>query len=567
MTTKYKQLSRERKELQEQGLVPEWFITPGFQMFKDRYEYDTNGRSVRGQFERIAATAAKHLASIGKEQEGYDWFFKLLWNGWLSPSTPVYSNTGTNKGLPVSCAGSVIEDSIDGFYSALRETALLTKHGFGSSSYLGDIRPRGSLISDGNKASGLVPVFDDFVKMSQKVTQGMRRGSWAGYVPIEHGDFDELVDHITANPDNANVGWNISDEFVTKLNNGDDDSLRRYQRVLKLKLVTGKGYMCFTDKINRHSPQMYKDLGLTVKASNLCDEITLFSDKDHTFSCILSSMNLATYDDWKGTAAVFWATVFLDCICEEFLVKARKINGLEKVVRFTEKGRALGLGQCGLHTYMQDNNIIFESLDCQFKMCEMNELIQKESLRASEWLATELGEPEWCKGYGVRNTHRTTCPPTKSSALLMAGVSEGINPNPSNTYTQQTAAGEIDRINSSLVSVMKAKGKFNYDEIDKIVDDNGSVQNVDWLDEHEKAVFRTAFEMNQNTILRYAAIRNKYICQWQSVNLFIPADTPEEAISELHENMFNDENILGSYYVYTKSGYNHQSKLQCESCQ
>ena len=567
MPTKYAKLSRERKELQTQGLLPDWFITGGYQLFKDRYEFDTQGESFKGQITRIASRAASHLAHIGKEDEAFEWFYNLLWNGWLSASTPVLANTGTDRGLPVSCAGNVVVDSVDGFYTALRETALLTKHGFGTSSYLGDIRPRGSLISDGNKASGVVPVFEDFVNMSQKVTQGSRRGAWAGYLPIEHGDFDELVDYITANPDNANVGWNISSDFITKLNNNEPDTLRRYQRALKLKMVTGKGYFCFVDKINAQSPMMYKEHGLTVKASNLCDEITLFSDANHTFTCILSSMNLSKYDEWVDTDAVFWATVFLDCICEEFLTKARTISGLENAVRFTEKGRALGLGQCGLHSYMQDHNIVFESLESQFKQVEMSSCIARESLLASQWMARELGEPEWCKGYGLRNTHRTTCPPTKSTALLMGGISEGINPFPACTFSQKTAGGEVDRINPSLVTVMKAKGLFNRVNIESIVDNGGSVQHVDWLSDHERAVFRTAYEMNQHTLLRYAALRNKHVDQWQSVNSFIPADAPESAISELHEDMFNDPENLGSYYVYTRSGYSHQSVLQCEACQ
>jgi len=567
MSTKYAKLSEERKELQSQGLLPDWFITGGYQLFKEKYEYATSGKSFKGQIERIAITAASHLPK-DKYEEGAKWFFDLLWKGWLSASTPVLSNTGTKRGLTVSCAANVVEDSIDGFYSALRETALLTKHGFGVASYLGDIRPRGTIISGGGKASGLVPVFEDFVRMSQKVSQGgVRRGAWAGYVNMEHGDFFELCDWITANPDNANVGWNISDEFNERLNNKEFDAESRYRRAMKLKMVTGKGYFCFIDKANRQVPEMYKKHGLTVKSFQLCNEVSLFSDKDHIFTCILSSMNLSKYDEWKDTDAVFWSTVFLDCICEEFLTKARNIAGLEKAVRFTEKGRALGLGQCGLHSYMQDNMIAFDSLDAQFKMLEMSKHIEEESLRASQWLAAELGEPEWCKGFGVRNTHRTTCPPTKSTALIMGGISEGINPFPANTFSQKTAGGEVDRINPSLVNLMKKKGIFTRENIEEVVDAGGSVQNVSWLSDDEKRVFKTAFEINQHILVRYAALRNKHICQWQSVNLFIPSDTPEEDISELHEDMFNNEQVLGSYYIYTKSGYSHQSVLQCESCQ
>lgn len=265
----YENLSEERKKLQEEGLVPEWYSTASWQMFKEKYMYDAT--SVKEQFERIASTAAKHLKSIGKEKEGKQKFFEMLWKGWLSPSTPVLANMGTNRGMPVSCSGGFIDDSIDGFYTSRRETALLTKYGFGTSGYLGNIRPRGSKISVGGKASGVVPVFRGFIQDMRDVAQGTaRRGAWAGYLPIEHGDFDELSDFVLSEPDDANVGWIVTDEFVKKLNDGDEDSIRRYQKALKLKMVTGKGYFCFIDKINRQTPQMYKDKNMTVKASNLC---------------------------------------------------------------------------------------------------------------------------------------------------------------------------------------------------------------------------------------------------------------------------------------------------------
>lgn len=567
--SKYEELSIERKKLQKEGLIPEWYITPGYQMFKEKYEYEVEGGNVKGQFERIAKTAAKHLSKINLEEVAYDKFFNLLWRGWLSPSTPVLANMGTSRGLPVSCAGGVIHDSIDGFYSALRECAILSKQGFGTSSYLGYIRPRGSSISVGGKADGVVPVFKKFVQMTRDVSQcSIRRGAWAGYLPVEHDDFDELVDYIYNNPDDANIGWCISDSFINKLNNNSYEETRRYQKILKLKMVTGKGYLFFIDRANRHSPEIYKKNNLSIKASNLCCEISLFSDFQHSFSCVLSNMNLDKYDEWKDTDSVYWATIFLDCVIEEFLEKARKISGLENIVRFTEKGRAIGLGVCGLHTYMQNNSIIFDSLECQFKMVEMFKYMEQETKKASKYLAEQLGEPEWCKGFNTRNTHNMACPPTKSTSLLMAGVSEGINPNPSNTYIQQTAAGEIDRINPSLVKIMKDRNKFTTEEISKIVDDEGSVQKVDWLNEHEKKVFKTAFEIDQSVLLRYAALRNKHVDQWQSVNLFIPSDSPEEYISELHEDMFNNENILGSYYIYSKSGYSHSNKIKtCEACQ
>src|SRR5687768_8702809 len=409
----YERLSEKRKKLQDEGLVPSWYTTAGLQMFEEKYQYEAG--SVREQFQRIANTAARHLAYAGMADEGRSNFFSLLWKGWLSPSTPVLANMGTNRGLPVSYSGGYIADSIEGFYNSRRETAILTKHGFGTSAYLGDIRPRGSKISVGGKASGVVPVFKGFVQDMRDVAQGTaRRGAWAGYLPVEHGDFDELADHVLAEPDDANLGWVIPNSFIEKLDAGDKEAIRRYQKALKLKMVTGKGYFLFVDKANEKRPQMYKDLGLDIKASNLCSEIMLHSDKDHTFTCVLSSMNVAKYDEWKDTEAVYWATIFLDCVAEEFIKRGKYIPGLESAVRFTEKGRALGLGVCGLHTYFQEHMIPFESLDAMYKNNEIFNHIHVHSKHASKTLAKELGEPEWCKGTGLRNTHRIAIAPTKS---------------------------------------------------------------------------------------------------------------------------------------------------------
>lgn len=562
----YKRISEQRKALQEQGLVPEWYTTGGLQMFLDKYEYETNGRSVRGQFERIAKTAAKHLAGTRYESQAYDKFFELLWEGWLSPSTPVLANMGTTRGMPVSCSGSSVADSINGFYNNRLETAMLTKHGFGTSSYLGDIRPRGSKISVGGKASGVLPVFKGHIQDMRDVAQGTaRRGAWAGYIEIDHGDFDELADFIAAEPDDANIGWIIKNDFIAKLEAGEADAIRRFQKVMKLKMVTGKGYFCFIDKVNAKRPPMYIDADMFVKASNLCDEITLFCDQYHTFTCVLSSMNVAKYDEWKDTDAVFWATIFLDCVASEFIERAMLVPGLDKAVRFTINGRALGLGQCGFHTYLQDHMIAFEGFEAHMKNLEIASHIHKQALAASKDMAIELGEPGWCKGYGVRNTHLIAIAPTKSTALLMGGVSEGINPDPAMSFTQMTSAGEVDRLNPALLTLMKKKGVYSTKHVREITDANGSVQGVDWLTPEEKMVFRTAFEINQKTILRMAATRAKYIDQWQSLNLFFAADEDPAWIAEVHREAFLDESILGLYYIYTQAGV-QAAKDECLAC-
>ena len=560
-------LSLERKELQTQGLVPEWYTTPGYQLFKEKYEYETNGRSVRGQFERIAKTAASYLVGTVYERDAETAFFDLMWKGWLGLSSPVFSNMGTNRGMAVSCSGGIIEDSIDGFYTGRRETALLTKYGFGTSAYLGNIRARGTPISRGGKASGVVPVFKGFVQDMRDVAQGTsRRGAWAGYLPIEHGDFDELADFVSANPDDANVGWNISNNFIDKLNSGDIESIRRYQKALKLKMITGKGYFCFIDKVNQNRPQMYKDKDMSVSASNLCNEITLFSDISHTFTCVLSSANLLHWDDIKETDAIEWMTIFLDCVAQDFIAKAKGISGLENAVRFTEKGRALGLGVCGFHTYLQQKGIPFESFQAHMVNNEIFDTINKRSLDASKKMAIELGEPEWCKGYGLRNTHRIAIAPTKSNANLLGGVSEGISPDPAMSYTQLTAAGEVERINPILLKIMKERDVFNKKTVKELKLNHGSVQNVKWLSDEEKMVFRTAFEINQESVIRLASARAKYIDQWQSLNLFFSAAESEATISKVHQMAFNDPKILGLYYIYSSTTASGAIDSECLAC-
>jgi ribonucleoside-diphosphate reductase alpha chain len=558
----YDKLSQERKELQERGLIPEWYSTGGWQMFKSKYLYGTD-RAVKGQFERIAKTASKHVPML---PEAENKFFDLLWKGWLSPSTPVLANTGTDRGMPVSCSGTVVSDSIDGFYSNLHEVAMLTKNGFGTASDLSKIRPRGSKISVGGKASGVLPVIKEHIAAMRNVAQGVaRRGAWAAYLDIEHGDFYEVVNYLTQEPDDFNIGWTIKQSFIDKLNQKDEDSLARFQKAMKAKMVLGKGYFFFVDKANEKRPLMYKDKGLFINNSQLCSEIMLFNDEDHTYSCILSSMNASKYDEWKDTDAPYWATVFLDCIAEEFIQRAKEVPGLEKTVRYTEKGRSLGLGLCGLHTVFMQKMIPFESFEAHMLSQEIQRVIWGQAQKASQDLAKLLGEPEWCKGYGVRNTHLIAIAPTKSTALLMGGVSEGINPDPAMSYTQDTAAGEVDRVNPVLLDLMKKKGVYSKKNIQQITDKQGSVQHVEWLTDEEKSVFKTAFEINQKSVLRMASARSQFIDQWQSLNLFFSSDEEPSWIAEVHEEAFKDPNILALYYVYTQAGV-QASKGECEAC-
>ena len=559
----YDELGEERKQLQDDGKLPLWVTTPAYQMLKENYLSDKYP-DLKSVYDRIASHAARYTSNqVYWETK----FFNLLWNGYLAASTPVLSNMGTGNGCPVSCSGGVVEDSVYSFYDTQKEAAILSKNGFGTSGYLGAIRPRGSKINGiKGAASGVLPVFKDFVQMSRDISQGsQRRGAWAGYIEIDHSDFFELVNHISKNPDDANIGWNITDAFITRLEAGDADAITRYQKALKLKMITGKGYFNFIDKVNRQNPPMYKDRNLTVKASNLCTEITLFSDEDHTFSCVLSSMNASLYDEWKYTDAAFDATVFLDCVNQDLIEIGKTIPGMERVVRFAEKSRALGLGLLGFHTYLQDHMIAFESMDAYYKNTEIFKHLNDESLRASQWMAKEFGTPLWCKGYGVRNTHRIAVAPNLSSALICGSVSQGIEPIYKNAYVQNTSAGKMERVNPSLLKVMKDKEMYSQDTIKDIIGHNGSVQHVDWLTEDEKAVFKTAFEIDQKQIIRLASARQRYIDQAQSINLFFSADENEEYISEVHKMAFLDPYIKSLYYIRSESGVN-VSKGECTAC-
>jgi len=579
--SKYEKLSKERKQLQADKLMPDWWSTGAWQLFKGKYMYAAT--NPRQQFKRIADTLAKHIE--GKypewwaEEFGFDhdgvpyaptWatvFFNELWEGRLSGSTPVVSNTGTDRGMSVSCSGNIMPNNIHGIYESKQETAVLTKNSFGTASYLGAIQPRGTLTNKGVVASGVLPIIQGVVQDMDYVSQGQsRRGAWAAYLPLMHGDFDEVVSYLAEAPDGLHIGWCVKDSFNEAMEAGSEVANYRFQAAMDTKMATGKGYFFFEDKVNRHRPQMYKDLDLRVVAPQLCNEIHLHSSEDLTYTCVLSSQNLVHWDKIKKSKATFIAQVFLDCVAEEFIQKAEGVPGLEKALKFTKLSRATGLGVCGFHTYLQMNSMPFDSMETHFWNNEVFDHIRDQSLEASQWLAQVLGEPEWCKGYGVRNTHRLAIAPTKSSALLMGGVSEGINPDVAMTYNQLTPAGEVDRANPVLLQLMKDRGVYDDKHMQEITDAQGSVQLVDWLTDHEKKVFKTAFEIDQRVILRMAAARQQRLCQGQSLNLFFSSSEDEEYIAEIHSEAFKNEWIFGLYYCYSKAGI-VASKGECEVCQ
>lgn len=555
-------LNAERKHLQAEGQLPDWYTTQAWQMFKQSYAVPGE-LAVLGRHRTIAKTLARHLGPFAAEYE--EKFFIELWEGRLSPASPALANAGTTRGMVVSCSGQMIDDSVYDFYEALKETAILSKFGFGTSGDFSSIRPRDTKFGSNGKANGASDVIDDFFTCASKISQGgNRRGSFGAYLDIEHADWDECCDKLLTKANGRNYGWVVRDSFIERLKSGDPDAQRRFTKALHTKLVTGKGYVFFVDKANRHRPQMYKDHGLEIVATNLCTEIMLHSSPDLTYSCILASLNLVHWDHIKNSDSAFIATVFLDCLCSEFIEASADIKGLEKVREFTIRGRAIGLGVMGYHTYLQSKMIPYVGLEAQFIGQDIAEHLQKESLRASQWLAQEFGEPEWCVGYGVRNTHRIAYAPTKSTSLLMGGVSESWFPDPAWVFEATSSVGELSRIPPIIYELMKEKGVYSQDTLNDIIANLGSVQHVDWLTDEEKLVFLNAFEMDQMILFRRAVLRQKYTCQGQSLNFYVPEDGSEDLIAELMTAVYLHEECLAQYYIYSRSGV--VVKDECVAC-
>lgn len=515
--------------------IPSWMKLEGYSTL--RRGYLLPDETPRGMYWRLSTQAADIL---GKPNLAHE-FFDIFWNNWLCPSSPVCSNFGTDRGLAISCYSSSIPDSVDGIFKSVHETAMLSKHGGGLGHYWGNVRGRGVDITGNGQSEGIIPWLKIEDTVISSVSQGgVRRGSSAQYLPVSHPDIEEFLDVRRQTGDESRrcraVGFHhaviFDDAFMQRVLDGDSEARRIWSKFLKTRWEMGEPYAMFGDNANRQLPPTYTDKGLKVTTSNLCSEIMLHTDDNHTFVCCLSSMNLTRYDEWKDTNAVQLAIWFLDAVMEEFIQKASQIEGFEKAVRFAEASRALGLGALGWHTLLQSKLIPFESFGAMQLNNEIWRHIQFEATIATKELACEYGEPEWCKGHGVRNTHLTAVAPTLSNSIISGGVSEGIQPNPANVYAQKTAKGTFLRRNAQLEALLESKGKNTDDTWRKINADRGSVKRLNFLTDEEKAVFLTAREINQFALVRQAAQRQKYIDQGQSLNLFF-STPPEDADEEI----------------------------------
>lgn len=577
--TKKTDYSTLRKKLQKEGEVPEWFTTGGLQLFYQKYSYQEE--TVRSRFKSIAKAMAQHAPEEYPEwwqndtyTSGKGWeqvFFNTLWDGYISASTPLLANGGLRKrGCTVACAGGYVGDNLYDRYNAITEAAILTKHSHGTSYDIDDWPHEGAPLQRGGNSLGTMPLVRDFVGTMNEVTQGSRRGSLKYTVRPQHGDFKKILKNLFEETESNNVGWKIDDEFVQGMSEGNEEYLSKFEEIMGVKLPKGKGYFTFIDKMNRQRAQAFKDKGLTVKASNLCQECVLPADEEYTFSCVILNYNLELWDSWPEHL-VFIGQVMSDCNVSEYLETIDEMTPMDqqamrKIRKFTSEFRSLGSGVLGLHTLFQHKRIVVGDMESFLLNDKIFSHLDKESQRATEWLAEVLGSPSGCEGLLVRNATRLMMPPTKSTAEIMAGASEGIGWDVSMVFTKQSAGGEFFRINKVLLELMKERGEYNDETIMRIAK-NRTVAGEDWLTEHEQKVFRSAFEIPMESHLQLCSQRQKYIDQGQSINLYFTSNDSEEYMSEVHKRAFEDEGILALYYIYSMRGAGDIERAECEMCQ
>lgn len=559
---------------------PEWGDT---EVYKKTIAggYLLDGETPREAYMRVANTVARRLY---KPELSYT-FFDYIWKGWLCLASPVLSNTGTDRGLPISCFGIDVADSIQDIGQKNLEMMLLAKHGGGVGIGINQIRPAGARITGNGTSDGVVPFCKIYDSTILATNQGsVRRGAASVNINIEHADFEDFLDIREPKGDVNRQSLNlhqcvvVGDKFMRKLEAGDEVARRKWGKLLQKRKATGEPYVLFKGNTNKANPQAYRTHGLKVHMTNICSEITLHTDESHSFVCCLSSLNLAKYEEWKDTNLIYDSIWFLDGVMEEFIQRAKGLRGFENAVRSAQKGRPLGLGVLGWHTYLQERGLPFEGLLSQFETRKIFSQIKIESERASKDLAEIYGEPLWCVGTGMRNTHLRAVAPTVSNSKLSGNVSSGIEPWAANVFTEQSAKGTFIRKNPTLEKVLR---KFNLDtpEIwNQILEDGGSVQNIKELDDKffgnfedipVKDVFKTFKEINQLELINQAGIRQQYIDQSVSLNLAFPSEAPPRWINQVHMEAWK-KGIKTLYYMRTESVLRGdiaaKAMVDCVSC-
>ena len=534
-------------------------------------------------------SAEERIANIAKRAEdilqipGFaDKFYYYMSEGYYSLASPVWSNFGKKRGLPISCFGSHIDDDIGNILYTQSEVGMMSKLGGGTSGYFGKIRGRGAAIKNNGEASGAVHIMRLFESMVDVVSQGsVRRGRFSPYLPIDHPDIMEFLEIGTeGNPiQELTHGVTVTDDWMQEMIDGDTEKRTVWAKVLQSRGEMGYPYIFFTDNANNGAADVYKDKALPIYASNLCTEIMLPSDHNWSFVCVLSSINLLHYDKWKDTDAVETMVYFLDAVITEFLEKLESYKDspnlddrqtflfMERAYNFAKENRALGMGTLGWHSLLQSKMLPFDSQEAYNLNTEVFKTLKDNSYKASEQLAEKFGEPAVLKGYGRRNTTLNAIAPTTSSAFILGQVSQGIEPIWSNIYVKDIAKIKTTIKNPFLVTLLKEKGMDTPEVWRDIRDRDGSVQHLDFFSENEKEVFKTYSEIDQLAIIYQAANRQNHIDQGQSLNIIVHPDMPTKDINKIHVTAWK-LGLKSLYYQHSmNAAQKFKQKKECTSCE
>ena len=573
-------LEIELQELKDVKECPEFMTIEGFTTLKGGYMLENE--TPKAMYRRVARAAA--LAG-GFNKADKDDFFDVIYRGLVGLASPIMMNLGTDRGLPISCFGVNLDDRMEDIMGrGPGELAMMSKNSGGVGIGIDNLRPSGSLIKGGKNGTsdGIIPFAKVFDSAAMASKQGkVRRGSGSLNLNIEHKDWHDFIKMRRPEGDinrqilNLHHCTMINDEFMHKVKNGDNEARMKWAELLKTRLETGESYIMFNDTVNRGNPTAYKNNGLEVNMTNICSEITLFADQLHSFICCLSSLNLAMANEIvsyisprTGRTVPEIVTRLLNGVLDEFIDKAANIPFMENTVRSAIKGRAIGIGAMGWHTYLQENMIPFESFRAMTENNRIFKFIDDNAKKASKELAVEKGEPEWCKGTGMYNSHLSAIAPTRSNSIICGDISAGIEPITANAFNDITAKGLFVRRNRTLKKLLASKGHDTAEVWKSIVNNAGSVQQLNVLTDDEKSVFKTAYEINQNAIIQQAAQRQKYICQSQSLNLFFPFDVDALYFNKVHIKAW-ELGVKTLYYCKSTSGLKglQQENDECLSCE
>ena len=557
---------------------PEWMNEISLSMISKGYLLPDE--DVYGAFKRVSRAAAKRL----KRKDLQPYFYEAMVKNWLCLASPVLSNMGTERGMPISCFGIDTDDSIEGIALANSELMRLSSQGGGVGIGVSRIRGRGKSISGNGVSEGVVPWIKIYDSTILATNQGsVRRGAASVNLNINHPDIEEFLMIRRPKGDvnrqclNMHQCVVIDDAFMNRVEEREPKALKLWGEILKTRLETGEPYIMFEDNVNNANPEAYKKNNLHVSMTNICSEISLYTDELHSFICCLSSLNLARWEEWQhykfenGMTLPELTCWFLEGVLQEFIDRSKNIRFMENTYRSASKGRAIGIGVLGWHTFLQEKNIPFAGLQANSYTRLMFDFIEKEALKASRDQAELYGEPEWCKGTGLRHTHHLAIAPTVSNAHISGGVSPSVEPIPANVFNLKTAKGTFIKRNPTLEKLLESKG-YNIDSVwEQIAKDKGSVMGLpDYiLTDEEKEIFLTFKEINPYEIVRQNGIRQKYVDQAISLNLtFDPSDSPKY-ISDVHKLAWK-EGIKTLYYCRSESilrGDAIQRDSDCTSCE